>query len=102
MALNPQYVEIGKLSIVNFAIFNISIFGIISYNLISQKISGKGFVAQYYALFDDPNQRNSLVNMYNVSISNDCDYLVEKRKIGKFWKLKERTKVLQMISKPNN
>lgn len=25
-------------------------------------------MTQYYALFDDPNQRNSLVNMYNVSI----------------------------------
>ncbi|XP_070507179.1 probable nuclear transport factor 2 [Chironomus tepperi] len=40
MALNPQYVDIGK-----------------------------GFVAQYYALFDDPNSRNSLVNMYNNELS---------------------------------
>lgn len=38
MALNPQYEEIGR-----------------------------GFVQQYYALFDDPTQRPSLVNMYNVS-----------------------------------
>lgn len=29
---------------------------------------GKGFVQQYYALFDDPNQRPNLANMYNVSI----------------------------------
>jgi len=36
MALNPQYDEIGK-----------------------------GFVAQYYALFDDPEQRANLVNLYN-------------------------------------
>lgn len=28
---------------------------------------GKGFVQQYYALFDDPSQRQNLVNMYNVS-----------------------------------
>ena len=28
---------------------------------------GKGFVQQYYALFDDPTQRPNLVNMYNVS-----------------------------------
>lgn len=28
---------------------------------------GKGFVQQYYALFDDPEQRPNLVNMYNVS-----------------------------------
>lgn len=38
MALNPQYEAIGK-----------------------------GFVQQYYALFDDPTQRPNLVNMYNVS-----------------------------------
>lgn len=38
MALNPQYEEIGK-----------------------------GFVQQYYAIFDDPNQRPNLVNLYNVS-----------------------------------
>lgn len=38
MALNPQYEAIGK-----------------------------GFVQQYYALFDDPAQRPNLVNMYNVS-----------------------------------
>lgn len=37
MALNPQYEAIGK-----------------------------GFVQQYYALFDDPTQRPNLVNMYNV------------------------------------
>lgn len=28
---------------------------------------GKGFVQQYYAMFDDPMQRQNLVNMYNVS-----------------------------------
>lgn len=39
MALNPQYDAIGK-----------------------------GFVQQYYTLFDDPAQRQNLVNMYNVSI----------------------------------
>lgn len=38
MALNPQYDEIGK-----------------------------GFVQQYYAIFDDPAQRPGLVNLYNVS-----------------------------------
>lgn len=38
MALNPSYEEIGK-----------------------------GFVAQYYALFDDPTRRTQLVQMYNVS-----------------------------------
>lgn len=38
MALNPQYDAIGK-----------------------------GFVQQYYTLFDDPAQRPNLVNMYNVS-----------------------------------
>ncbi|XP_030759830.1 probable nuclear transport factor 2 isoform X1 [Sitophilus oryzae] len=30
---------------------------------------GKGFVQQYYALFDDPTQRPNLVNMYNVELS---------------------------------
>lgn len=30
-------------------------------------VLGKNFVAQYYQLFDDPAQRNNLVNMYNVS-----------------------------------
>jgi len=30
---------------------------------------GKGFVQQYYALFDDPAQRPSLVNMYNIETS---------------------------------
>lgn len=39
MALNPQYDAIGK-----------------------------GFVQQYYTLFDDPAQRPNLANMYNVSI----------------------------------
>lgn len=38
MALNPQYEEIGK-----------------------------GFVQQYYALFDDATKRPLLANMYNVS-----------------------------------
>ncbi|KAJ8725485.1 hypothetical protein PYW08_003668 [Mythimna loreyi] len=40
MALNPQYDAIGK-----------------------------GFVHQYYTLFDDPAQRPNLVNMYNVETS---------------------------------
>lgn len=39
-----------------------------SYLNLQKFLAGKGFVAQYYALFDDVNQRNSLVNMYNVSI----------------------------------
>ncbi|CAH0394550.1 unnamed protein product [Bemisia tabaci] len=30
---------------------------------------GKGFVQQYYALFDDPEQRPNLVNMYNAETS---------------------------------
>lgn len=38
MALNPQYEEIGK-----------------------------GFVQQYYSLFDDPANRASVVNFYSVS-----------------------------------
>lgn len=41
MALNPQYEDIGK-----------------------------GFVQQYYAIFDDPTQRQGLVNLYNVSVYN--------------------------------
>ncbi|XP_022118590.1 probable nuclear transport factor 2 [Pieris rapae] len=40
MALNPQYDAIGK-----------------------------GFVQQYYTLFDDPAQRANLANMYNVELS---------------------------------
>uniref|UniRef100_T1D5B7 NTF2-related export protein n=1 Tax=Psorophora albipes TaxID=869069 RepID=T1D5B7_9DIPT len=40
MALNPQYEEIGK-----------------------------GFVTQYYAMFDDPAQRPNLVNLYNAELS---------------------------------
>ncbi|EAA04212.2 probable nuclear transport factor 2 [Anopheles maculipalpis] len=40
MAINPQYEEIGK-----------------------------GFVTQYYALFDDSTQRPSLVNLYNAELS---------------------------------
>lgn len=47
MALNPQYEEIGK-----------------------------GFVHQYYALFDDPSQRPNLVHLFNVStaicINSNC------------------------------
>lgn len=38
MALNPQYEDIGKT-----------------------------FVTTYYGMFDDPNQRNNLVNLFNVS-----------------------------------
>lgn len=30
---------------------------------------GKGFVQQYYLLFDDPSQRPSLAAMYNVSLN---------------------------------
>ena len=30
---------------------------------------GKGFVQQYYALFDDPTQRANLANMYNAETS---------------------------------
>ncbi|KAF5306165.1 hypothetical protein FQR65_LT07441 [Abscondita terminalis] len=30
---------------------------------------GKGFVQQYYALFDDPVQRSNLANMYNIETS---------------------------------
>lgn len=30
---------------------------------------GKGFVQQYYVLFDDPSQRPSLAAMYNVSFN---------------------------------
>lgn len=30
---------------------------------------GKGFVQQYYAFFDDPDQRPNLVHLYNVSTS---------------------------------
>uniref|UniRef100_A0A8D8QUA1 NTF2-related export protein n=1 Tax=Cacopsylla melanoneura TaxID=428564 RepID=A0A8D8QUA1_9HEMI len=30
---------------------------------------GKGFVQQYYALFDDPAQRPNLINMYNTETS---------------------------------
>lgn len=28
---------------------------------------GKEFVTQYYALFDDPNQRPNLIHLFNVS-----------------------------------
>ncbi|XP_011691655.1 PREDICTED: probable nuclear transport factor 2 isoform X1 [Wasmannia auropunctata] len=30
---------------------------------------GKGFVQQYYAMFDDPAQRPNLINMYNAETS---------------------------------
>ncbi|XP_014276149.1 probable nuclear transport factor 2 [Halyomorpha halys] len=30
---------------------------------------GKGFVSQYYAFFDDPNERSKLVNLYNQETS---------------------------------
>ncbi|KAE8740535.1 hypothetical protein FOCC_FOCC013939 [Frankliniella occidentalis] len=46
MALNPAYEEIGK-----------------------------GFVQQYYALFDDPAQRPNLVNMYNVLLKPFMSFL---------------------------
>lgn len=45
MALNPQYEDIGK-----------------------------GFVQQYYAIFDDPNQRPGLVNLYNVSTKMSLEF----------------------------
>nr|BAN21051.1 conserved hypothetical protein [Riptortus pedestris] len=32
-------------------------------------VIGKGFVSQYYAFFDDPNERSKLVNMYNAETS---------------------------------
>lgn len=46
MALNPQYEEIGK-----------------------------GFVQQYYAVFDDQAQRPNVVNFYNVSTCMILFYL---------------------------
>lgn len=49
MALNPQYDAIGK-----------------------------GFVQQYYTLFDDPAQRANLANMYNVSIKNRKKDIIRK------------------------
>ncbi|XP_003704011.1 nuclear transport factor-2 isoform X2 [Megachile rotundata] len=33
------------------------------------EVIGKGFVQQYYALFDDPTQRPNLINMYNTESS---------------------------------
>ncbi|XP_076288804.1 nuclear transport factor-2 isoform X2 [Lasioglossum baleicum] len=33
------------------------------------EVIGKGFVQQYYALFDDPAQRANLINMYNTESS---------------------------------
>ncbi|XP_076233162.1 nuclear transport factor-2 isoform X1 [Calliopsis andreniformis] len=33
------------------------------------EVIGKGFVQQYYALFDDPAQRPNLINMYNTETS---------------------------------
>ncbi|XP_046427256.1 probable nuclear transport factor 2 isoform X1 [Neodiprion virginianus] len=35
----------------------------------SYEAIGKGFVQQYYALFDDPVQRPNLINMYNTESS---------------------------------
>ncbi|XP_012274911.1 probable nuclear transport factor 2 isoform X2 [Orussus abietinus] len=35
----------------------------------SYEAIGKGFVQQYYALFDDPIQRPNLINMYNTESS---------------------------------
>lgn len=45
MALNPQYEDIGKT-----------------------------FVTTYYAMFDDPNQRNNLINLFNVSLFSPVIY----------------------------
>ena len=56
----------------------------------SYEAIGKGFVQQYYALFDDPAQRPNLINMYNVSIyllniykyirrGVVCDYLIKNK-----------------------
>lgn len=45
----------------------------------------KGFVSQYYALFDDPNQRNTLVNFYNVSSvfeASFCGYNLSQRTLN--------------------
>ncbi|KAK9296389.1 probable nuclear transport factor 2 isoform X1 [Bombus vosnesenskii] len=33
------------------------------------EVIGKGFVQQYYAMFDDPAQRPNLINMYNTESS---------------------------------
>ncbi|CAK9809745.1 Probable nuclear transport factor 2 [Anthophora quadrimaculata] len=33
------------------------------------EVIGKGFVQQYYAMFDDPAQRPNLINMYNTELS---------------------------------
>ncbi|CAL7946873.1 nuclear transport factor-2 isoform X2 [Xylocopa sonorina] len=33
------------------------------------EVIGKGFVQQYYAMFDDPVQRPNLINMYNTDSS---------------------------------
>ncbi|KAL7303915.1 probable nuclear transport factor 2 isoform X2 [Trichogramma pretiosum] len=35
----------------------------------SYEAIGKGFVQQYYAMFDDPAQRPNLINMYNTESS---------------------------------
>ncbi|CAD6215831.1 GSCOCG00000647001-RA-CDS [Cotesia congregata] len=35
----------------------------------SYEAIGKGFVSQYYALFDDPNQRPNLINLYSAESS---------------------------------
>lgn len=49
MALNPQYEDIGK-----------------------------GFVAQYYAMFDNPVQRENVVNFYSVSNFLELFFLISE------------------------
>lgn len=74
VVLNPQYVEIGKFYPMKFGVwremrtyFFDFLFTKFANLIQSFFFLGKGFVTQYYALFDDVNQRNSLVTMYNVS-----------------------------------
>lgn len=68
MALNPQYEDIGK-----------------------------GFVQQYYALFDDPTQRANLVHLFNVNkYLNFSLFLCEAKnfivaaELTELWTLKKR------------
>lgn len=32
---------------------------------------GKGFVQQYYALFDDPDQRHNIIHFFNVRLQSN-------------------------------
>jgi len=49
---------------------------------------GKGFVQQYYVLFDDPSQRPTLAAMYNVSVRNDVTSSTIKQLDTMFEKLR--------------